>query len=104
MRVILSHLLTKQVGQNERQKQHQMAVVTGTCVASGFLLLLQLLENIRGGKVDWSQTRMGTLHEMAARLRSLCVSFFSLLGCRPSYPEWKLDTHGNFEEWPSERI
>ena len=73
-----------------------MAVVTGTSVACGFFLVLQLLENIGGGIVYWNQTRMGTVHEMAARdfffskepAQSLC----KLLRSCPSNPEWDLDT------------
>ncbi len=69
-----------------------MAVVTGTGVASGLLLFLQLLEYIGGGIVDGNKALMGAVHEMAAltvlsfprSLHSLFVSFFAAAPAIPS--------------------
>ena len=73
-----------------------MAVVTRSRVARGFLLVLQLLEYIGGGIVHWNQTRMGTVHDMAARdfffTKEPAQPLGKLLRSRPSYPEWDLDT------------
>jgi hypothetical protein len=73
-----------------------MAVVTGSRVASCLLLVFQLLENISGGIIHWNQTRMGTVHDMSARdfffTKESAQSVGKLLSCRPSYPEWDLDT------------
>ena len=66
MLVMLIRLLTEQVGQNERQEQHKMAVVTGTRVSSSFLLLAQLLEHIGCCIVYGNQTRMRPMQEMPA--------------------------------------
>jgi hypothetical protein len=86
-----------------------MAVVTGTRVASGLLLILQLLEYIGGGIVGWNRTRMGAVHEMAARCSFLsqepasAQSVCKFLCSCPSIPQWYFDTPGTFEEWPSGR-
>ena len=73
-----------------------MAVVTGSRVSSSFLLVLQLLEHIGGGIVHWNKTRMGSVHDMAARdfffTKEPAQSLGKLLRSRPSYPEWDLNT------------
>ena len=73
-----------------------MAVVTGSRVTSGFLLVLQLLEYIGGGIVHWNKTRMGSVHDMAARdfffTKEPAQSLGKLLRGRPSYSEWELNT------------
>mmetsp|Transcript_41742 Transcript_41742/g.87162 ORF Transcript_41742/g.87162 Transcript_41742/m.87162 type:complete len:228 (+) Transcript_41742:728-1411(+) len=72
-----------------------MAVVAGTCVASGLLLFLQLLEYIGGSEVDGNQTSMGTVHEMAARCSFLsqepAQSVCNLLCSCPSNTQWNFD-------------
>ena len=75
-----------------------MAVVTGTRVASGLLLFLQLLEYIGGGIVDGNQALMGAVHEMAARC--------SFLSQEPAQSVCKLlcssssNTQRNFDTLP----
>jgi hypothetical protein len=65
--VMFVHLLTKQVRQNQRQKQQQMAVIGCTSVSSSLLLVSQLLKNIGGCIVHRIQTCMCTVQDMAAR-------------------------------------
>jgi hypothetical protein len=60
------------------------------------LLVFQLLEYIGGGIVHWNQTRVGTVHDMAASdffftkesMQSVC----KLLSCCPRYHEWDFNT------------
>ena len=60
------------------------------------MLVFQLLEYIGGGIVHWNQTRVGTVHDMAASDFSFTEestqSHGKLLRCSPRYPEWELDT------------
>ena len=86
-----------------------MAVVAGTCVASGLIFVRQLLEYIGGGIVDGNQARMCAVHEMAARCSFLsqdvvcavCLKAYLLL-LQQSQAEFR-HTPGTFEEWPSGR-
>ncbi len=86
MRIVFIHLYTEHVGQNERQKQHPMAIVTGTRVLGCFFLVLQLPESIAGageklknlfgsGPLDWTAAAGGNFNSSnsVARLSALTL-------------------------------
>jgi hypothetical protein len=60
------------------------------------LLVFQLLEYIRGGIVHWNQTRVSTVHDMAASqfffTEESTQSAGKLVSGSPRYTEWELDT------------
>jgi hypothetical protein len=81
------HLVTEQVWQNEREKQQEMARVTGTSVPSSLLFFCQLLEKIGSGIVDGNHARMSPMHDMPAcwgfLSQQLSQSACQLLCCCP---------------------
>jgi hypothetical protein len=62
MTVVFCHLVTEQVGQSYvREKQQQMAIVTGTSVSNSFLFFCQLLEQIGSVIVYGNQACMSPM-------------------------------------------
>ncbi len=91
MTVMFINLVTEQIGQNERQKEHEMAVITGTSVSSSLLLICQLLEHVGCDIVYGNQAHMRPMHDMPTCWglfsQQLSQSARQLLCCCPSDAE-----------------